>query len=151
MQNASCSHANTISRGQAIISARPCSLMTVNVLPSLDCPLQRVELTSCCAMVHVRYGCPLQAGKLMAKRGPSCGGRIVTISSVHGLGGTHYNAIYGSSKAAVIALTRGAAFDLADHGIRVNSIAPGAVPVPNDTVPTSRYAHSLQLLLLKHH
>ena len=74
----------------------------------------------------------------MAKRGRDCGGRIVTISSVHGLGGTHYNAIYGSSKAAVIALTRGAAFDLADQGIRVNSIAPGAVPVPNDPCPTSR-------------
>eukprot|EP00035_Acanthoeca_spectabilis_P019655 m.429116 g.429116 ORF g.429116 m.429116 type:complete len:310 (+) comp16961_c0_seq1:5787-6716(+) len=77
-----------------------------------------------------------EAGKAMASAG---GGRIVTISSVHGLGGTHYNAIYGSSKAAIIALTKGAAFDLADHGIRVNCIAPGAVPVPNDPVPTSQY------------
>jgi NAD(P)-dependent dehydrogenase (short-subunit alcohol dehydrogenase family) len=82
------------------------------------------------------YLCMREAGKLMAKGG---GGRIVTVSSVHGLGGTHFNAMYGSSKAAIIALTRGAAFDLADDGIRVNCIAPGAVPVPNDPIATSRY------------
>lgn len=82
------------------------------------------------------YLCMRECGKLMAKTG---GGTIVTISSVHGLGGTHFNSIYGSSKAAIIALTKGAAFDLADHGIRVNSIAPGAVPVPNDPCATSKY------------
>jgi len=65
------------------------------------------------------YLCMREGGKLMAKAGEDCGGRIITVSSVHGLGGTHYNAIYSSSKAAVIAFTKSAAFDLADVGIRV--------------------------------
>ncbi len=34
---------------------------------------------------------------------------------------------YGSSKAALEALTRGAAIDLGPHGIRVNAVAPGPV------------------------
>ena len=37
------------------------------------------------------YLCMRECGKLMAKTG---GGTIVTISSVHGLGGTHFNSIY---------------------------------------------------------
>ena len=42
---------------------------------------------------------------------------------------------YEASKAAIIGFTRGAAFDLAEHGIQINAIAPGAVPVPNDAPP----------------
>lgn len=47
------------------------------------------------------------------------GGRrtaLLILSFIQGLGGTHFNATYGSSKAAIIALTKGAAFDLADDG-----------------------------------
>ena len=70
---------------------------------------------------------------LMARSG---GGKIITMSSVHGVGGTHYASAYEASKGAIIAFTRGAAFDLAEHGIQINAIAPGAVPVPNDPAPT---------------
>ncbi len=65
----------------------------------------------------------------------SGGGKIITMSSVHGVSGTHYAAAYEASKGAIIAFTRGAAFDLAEHGIQINAIAPGAVPVPNDPAP----------------
>ena len=37
----------------------------------------------------------------LCDRGPA-GGKIITISSVHGTGGAHFNAIYGSTKAAII-------------------------------------------------
>jgi len=83
------------------------------------------------------YLCIREAGAAMKRGGRA--GSIITLTSVHGLGGTHYNAIYGSSKQAVIGLTKGAAFDLAKDNIRCNAVAPGAVPVPNDPCPTSRY------------
>ena len=62
-------------------------------------------------------------------------GKIITISSVHGLGGTHMNCLYAATKAGIINFTRGAAFDLSDFNIQINAIAPGAVPVPKDPPP----------------
>lgn len=56
-------------------------------------------------------------------------GTIVNITSVDGMMvclGTGYD----SAKAAVIHFTRSLALDLAPHGIRVNGVAPGNVPVP---------------------
>ena len=54
------------------------------------------------------------------------GGSIVNISSVGGLRAHHHAAGYDGSKGAMDAMTRSMAVDLAAHGIRVNSVAPGA-------------------------
>jgi 3-oxoacyl-[acyl-carrier protein] reductase len=55
------------------------------------------------------------------------GGRIVNISSVSGQAGFPSQANYSSSKAAVIALTKVAARELAARSITVNAIAPGFI------------------------
>jgi 3-oxoacyl-[acyl-carrier protein] reductase len=52
-------------------------------------------------------------------------GRIVNISSVAGKIGYPKSAIYCSSKAAIIGLTRSLAIDLAPHGVTVNAVCPG--------------------------
>ena len=62
-------------------------------------------------------------------------GKIITMSSVHGLGGAHYCSLYEATKAGILNFTRGVAFDLSDYNIQVNCIAPGAVPVPKDPPP----------------
>ncbi|MBB5939316.1 SDR family NAD(P)-dependent oxidoreductase [Streptomyces zagrosensis] len=54
-------------------------------------------------------------------------GTIVNISSIGGRQPTPGMGGYESSKAAVDALTRWAAIELAEHGIRVNAVAPGPV------------------------
>ncbi len=60
------------------------------------------------------------------------GGRICTVASVAGLrgGGLSGTAAYAASKGAVLALTKNAARSLAERGIAVNTIAPGATMTP---------------------
>ncbi|QCI66803.1 SDR family NAD(P)-dependent oxidoreductase [Phreatobacter stygius] len=60
----------------------------------------------------------------------SGGGAIVTIASVSGLTGNIGRAAYGSSKGAIVNLTRIMAVELARFGIRVNSVAPGPIETP---------------------
>lgn len=67
--------------------------------------------------------------KLMIEAGN--GGSIVNTGSPTGLtmSGAEYTA-YGSSKAAVMGMTRIMAHDLARYGIRVNGIVPGSIVTP---------------------
>ena len=62
-----------------------------------------------------------------AMRASGAGGSIVNMSSVSGLVGVDQNAAYGTSKAAVIGLTRYVATMYGRDGIRCNAVAPGLV------------------------
>ena len=55
-------------------------------------------------------------------------GAIVVNSSVSGMRNPNPGlALYSASKAAVISLTRSAAMEYAEHGVRINAVAPGRV------------------------
>src|SRR5215831_6233112 len=55
------------------------------------------------------------------------GGAIVNISSGAGRRGLPYRIGYCSAKAGQVGMTYGMALELAEHNIRVNCVAPGAV------------------------
>src|SRR5690348_4453236 len=57
------------------------------------------------------------------------GGRIINLSSVSGQMGLFGQANYSSSKAAIIALTKVSARELARQNVTVNAIAPGFIDV----------------------
>ena len=57
-------------------------------------------------------------------------GVIVNIASLNAFTPMHFGAGYTASKAAVVMLTRQAALELAEHGIRVNAVSPGLVATP---------------------
>ena len=52
-------------------------------------------------------------------------GSLVSISSISGMNTAPYHIAYGTAKAAVVAMTRTMAVELALDGIRVNAVAPG--------------------------
>jgi len=68
--------------------------------------------------------CSQAAARLMAKKGS---GRIVSVASVSGERATWRRTAYGTSKAAVIQLTKQMAMELGPLGITCNAIAPGPV------------------------
>ena len=58
-------------------------------------------------------------------------GSIINIASTHGVVGLAQRSTYGISKAAIVQMTRMLAIEWAEHGIRVNAIAPGTVETPS--------------------
>ena len=77
----------------------------------------------------------LKGGWLMTKFAvpamlASGGGAIVNLASVQGLVAQRGACAYGTSKHAMIGLTRTCAVDFAARGIRVNCVCPGSIDTP---------------------
>jgi len=68
------------------------------------------------------------AGRRMIEQGD--GGRIVNVSSGSAFRALPATPAYGSSKAALLSLTRMGAGELGVHGINVNAVAPGITATP---------------------
>jgi len=97
------------------------------VFPFLDFPLDNF-LATMNVNVTGTLLCSQAAARLMIKRG---WGRIVNIASVAGMRAVGSGrTAYGTSKGAVIALTRQMAVELAEHGITANAVSPGPVDTP---------------------
>ncbi|HMJ55556.1 MAG TPA: SDR family oxidoreductase [Polyangiaceae bacterium] len=67
------------------------------------------------------------AADLKAHKRP---GSIVSISSISGMNTAPFHIAYGAAKAAVVAVTRTMAVELALDDIRVNAVAPGVTETP---------------------
>ena len=85
---------------------------------------REIELNFVSAFLAIRYGAPLMQR----------GGSIVCVSSDGATQSSWGLSVYGAMKAGVERLVRGAAFELAGAGIRVNAVRPGC------TIPPERIA-----------
>ncbi|CAN5541515.1 SDR family oxidoreductase [soil metagenome] len=69
----------------------------------------------------------------------SGGGSVINMSSIAALVGLNDRAIYCAAKGAILSMTRAAAIDHIEEGVRVNCIAPGTVDTPWIARITSTY------------
>ncbi len=86
-------------------------------------------------------------------------GSIINIASISGLRASTLRVAYGTSKAAIIQLTKQQAAELGEYGIRVNCVAPGPVKTKlamavhtqdiidayHDAIPLNRYGTKYEI------
>jgi NAD(P)-dependent dehydrogenase (short-subunit alcohol dehydrogenase family) len=105
---------------------------TIDLLVNNAADLRRVRLfdidealldTQLAANIKGPFMCSYRAADVMQDQG---GGNIIHISSVGGLRAHWRGLPYDITKGALDAMTRAMALELADHGVRVNAVAPGA-------------------------
>jgi len=117
-------------------------------------PILETSLAEWQRVIAVNLGgsfiCTHACAPVMMKNG---GGAVVNIASISGLRASTLRVAYGTSKAALIHLTKQYAAELGTVGIRVNCVAPGPVDTAMaklvhsvairqdyyDTIPLNRY------------
>jgi NAD(P)-dependent dehydrogenase (short-subunit alcohol dehydrogenase family) len=120
----------------AAVSAQLARLPRVDALVNnaalqLHKPLLDTSTEEWDALFAVNLRAPFVCLRGVARQLIAARGAVVNVSSVHATATSLSMGAYAASKGAISALTRAAALELAPHGVRVNTVAPGAVETPS--------------------
>lgn len=98
--------------------------------------------------VHAAYYLCHEVAPMMVEKKE---GAIVLISSVAGIRGLKAALAYGTAKGAVAHMARMLAYQLADHNVRVNAVAPGIIRTPfHANMTQETYQHNVDYRIPLH-
>ncbi len=117
---------STILRRHGRLDCLVHSAGVARTLPFLDTPLEEFDRIMAVNLRGTFIVCQ-RAARAMAQ---AQGGSIVNIASVSGMLGNGRRCAYGTSKAAVIHLSKVMAVELARSNVRVNVVSPGPIDTP---------------------
>ena len=94
-------------------------------------PIEQVSAQTMDAMLAIGLKAPVWGVQaLLRHRDAARPGSIINLASPAADQGYANTAIYAAVKGGIVALTRALAVELGPRGVRVNAVAPGAVPTP---------------------
>lgn len=95
------------------------------------------------------YGMHYQIAQFLKQEDPSACA-IVNMASIHGTVAILENAAYTASKHAIVGVTKNAAAEYGDKGIRINAVGPGYIRTPlQDSLPQEVQAQLASKHVLK--
>jgi NAD(P)-dependent dehydrogenase (short-subunit alcohol dehydrogenase family) len=109
-----------------------CDVLVNNAGTGTATPFLELELDDFTEVVHADLTGAFLAAQAAARRMVDAGtkGRIINVTSVHEHVPLEGAAPYVAAKHGLGGLTKSMAFELARHGITVNSVAPGEIATP---------------------
>ena len=114
---------------------------TEAIFPILQCTYLDVDRIVDVNLKGTFY-CSQAAAKQMVVQGH--GGNIVNITSVGAYAAQQYASLYCATKSALASLAQGMALELAEHGVRVNCVAPGDINT-STSAESKRYKDSTNM------
>jgi len=109
-----------------------CDLFVNNAGMGIEAPFLEISLEDWRTVLDVNLTGAFLAGQAAARWMVANGvqGAIVNVSSVHEHVPLRENVAYSTAKGGMGLMTKVMALELAEHGIRVNSVAPGEISTP---------------------
>jgi NAD(P)-dependent dehydrogenase (short-subunit alcohol dehydrogenase family) len=98
---------------------------------TMNRPFEKVTAEQFDTLWHVNVRAPFFLAQAVLPALERSRGAIVNLSSIHAYEACVEHTVYAATRGAILALNRNLAVELAPRGVRVNAIAPGAVPVEN--------------------
>lgn len=98
------------------------------VTPFVDIPIEEWDRTIAFNLTGTFLACQHAARRMVASNAPNRS--IIVVSSIRSMGARPGRLAYSITKAGLNQLVRVAAYELAEHGVRVNGLLPGITATP---------------------